>query len=163
MTSSEHKKLVRKPLAVSLLVITLAGLGGAVVSRFLLRSAESSDIVDALVSTSQVGGIVAGFVLTATAILSLGGNYREYVLKQYGGLVRALLLTSFSLAMVSSIAGGLAPVMKNFEWLELLLGVIVGFISLSLVTTLALFNGAFSWGDSEAAERARKPKTPAPR
>lgn len=156
--SQMQNKAGFKYLASAIVVLILMILG-AFIAQFLVGSTPSEDVIDALVAVSQVGGVVSGFTLTATAILSLGGQYREYVLQAHGKFVTFLLLLSFALAAGAAMVCAISPLISNTKSLVYILGACVALIFGSLVTTTLLFYGAYSWkGGDPVPEKKKTPK-----
>ena len=144
---------------VSVTVVLILMILGAFIAQLLVDCTPSEDVVDALVAVSQVGGVVSGFTLTATAILSLGGQYREYVLQAHGKFVTFLLLLSFALAAGAAMVCAMSPLISSTKGLVYILGACVALISGSLVTTTLLFYGAYSWkGGAPVQDKKRTPK-----
>ena len=130
---------------------------GFFANRFIGLS-DSEKLTDSLLAISQVGGIISGFSLTATAILSLGGNYRKFVLTRYGQLVRCLLLENFFVVVVASLLCALSPVIDDQSYLRWILGGCLSVVILSLLVTMFLFSGAYSWNapDSDRGNDRQK-------
>lgn len=143
----------------SVIVVVILIILGSLIAQCSVGSTPSEDLIDALVAVSQVGGVVSGFTLTATAILSLGGQYREYVLKAHGRFVAFLLLLSFILAAGAAMVCALSPLIRSTNCLVSILGACVALIFGSLVTTSLLFYGAYSWnGGDQVPDKKRTPK-----
>ena len=156
--SQMRKKAGLKYLLSAIVVFALMLLG-SLVAQCLVGSAPPEELIDALVAVSQVGGVVSGFTLTATAILSLGGQYREYVLQAHGKFVTFLLLLSFALAAVAAMVCAMSPLISSTKGLVYILGACVALIFGSLVTTTLLFYGAYSWkGGDPVPEKKKTPK-----
>ncbi|MDK8496846.1 hypothetical protein QP920_10370 [Corynebacterium marquesiae] len=139
------RKKSRVKITVPVIVVLILVLLGALIAHLIIDSAPSKSVIDALVAVSQVGGVVSGFTLTATAILSLGGQYREYVLKSHGKFVTYLLLLSFAISAIAAMICAVSPLISSARVLVCILGASVTLIFGSLVTTALLFYGAYSW------------------
>lgn len=156
---SQMQKRAGLKYLVSVIVVLILMILGACIAHSLIGSTPSEDVVGALVAVSQVGGVVSGFTLTATAILSLGGQYREYVLQAHGKFVTFLLLLSFALAAGAAMVCAMSPLISSTKSLVSILGACVSLIFGSLATTTLLFYGAYSWkGGAPVPEKKKSPK-----